>query len=78
LFVRAFKTLMITAIAGASFAVLPAMAQSTIQTGGAPTDAHRTTTVKPPVNAAHTGADPSQATPPMARRGASGVGADGG
>jgi hypothetical protein len=72
---KTFKALMLTAVVGASFAALPAMAQN-IQTGGSTTETDKVT--RPPLNSAHTGADPSQATPPMARRGASGVGADGG
>jgi hypothetical protein len=74
--VKAFKTLMLTAIVGTSFAVIPATAQQ-LQTGGVPVEKNKTTTVRPPENSAQTGADPSQATPPMARRGAAGAGANG-
>jgi hypothetical protein len=73
---KSFKPLIIAAATAASFAVLPAMAQ--IQTGGAPADNDKTTTARPPMNSAETGANPSQATPPMARRGAAGIGDGGG
>jgi hypothetical protein len=71
-----FKPLMLAALA-MPLAVMPVMAQQ-IQTGGAPSDPNKTTTVRPPVNSAQTGTDPSQATPPMARNGAAGAGTGGG
>jgi hypothetical protein len=78
---KAFKTLMFSAVVGASFVALPAMAQK-IETTSTPSLETNSTpgldkTTRPPVNSSQTGADPSQATPPMARRGAAGAGANG-